>query len=303
MWAQEQQFPWISELSLYPSLCICTWANGAAAVTRGQGQRRGTHNANSLTRTWPRAATHWEIPHSRYHHHFLMKPGSLAAVWSRLKAVTPSNIGNTTFIHFFIHIFQGQKRFFFSSLPYILWTWQMPKVRGSTFRRNPHLKFWIYEMPHYIFQKLACKNSHIPTKCQVRSLHSTCPNSPSQLTWCIVHHSLLSTVDLQSSVLSTPQEADFSSEWTIFQFDKFINPLGIPPNGKHYVDTSCHCIKFNMAICGARCYQCARAGHRTREIWLAWLCSSLFLIWTATSQNISIQSLLMFLLWGIYLSC
>lgn len=108
-------------------------------------------------------------------------------------------------------------------------------------------------MPHCIFQKLARKNSHIPTKCQVRSLRGTCPSSPSQFPLHVVHHSLLRTVVLQSYVPSTPGEADFRRERTIFQFDKCTNPLGIPSNTKGHANTSCHSMEFNTAVGGARC--------------------------------------------------
>lgn len=180
MWAQEQQFPWISELSLYPSLCICTWANRAAAVTRGQGQRRGTHNANSQCKDMATGSNPLEDPTFSLPSPFSDEARLSGSSMIKTESSNPFYYWKHNIYSLFHTYFSGSKEIF----PLCLTSCGHDRCLKLEVPLSEETHTWNskYIFIFYIFQKLACKNSHISTNCQVRSLHSTCPNSPSQFT-------------------------------------------------------------------------------------------------------------------------
>lgn len=196
-----------------------------------------------------------ETPRSCSQQHFLMKLCSVAVVQMRIKAITFSSIRNRQVTHF-LYIFFGVKRDFFL-LSYSPWIWQLPKARGSAFRRNPHLKCWIHERCHVVFFRNRIVET--PTLLPHVSLdHCTAPAQiPPQS-----FHSVLLFIAACSKLVPhrapcfSHEEADFSGEWMRFQFDKFVNPLGIPSNAKCCVNTGCQPIQSDEP----RCCSLGRAG-------------------------------------------
>lgn len=69
--------------------------------------------------------------------------------------------------------FQGEKIFLL--LPYSPRIWQVPKAKGSAFRRNPHLKYGIHERCHVVFFRNQTVRTPTAFPHHVRLDHHTAP--------------------------------------------------------------------------------------------------------------------------------
>lgn len=74
---------------------------------------------------------------------------------------------------FFFFFFKGEKIFLL--LPYSPRIWQVPKAKGSAFRRNPHLKYGIHKRCHVAFFRNQTTRTPTAFPHHVRSDHHVAP--------------------------------------------------------------------------------------------------------------------------------
>jgi len=93
---------------------------------------------------------------------------------SKDKGSKSSSTGNGAVTHSpCIFFFQGEKIFLL--LPYSPRIWQVPKAKGSAFRRNPHLKYGIHERCHVVFFRNQTVRTPTAFPHHVRLDHHTAP--------------------------------------------------------------------------------------------------------------------------------